>query len=208
MNIGIIGSGRIGATVAWLLTRAGHEVALANSRGPDTLAEHVGKLGPRAHATTAAKAATFGDVVVVAVPVKAFPDLPAEQLSGKVVVDTGNYYPQRDGNIEELDDDTTTSTELLGRQLSGARLVKAFNTMYWENLRDDGRPDAPRDDRLAVFLAGDDEDAKKIVSGLIEEIGFAPVDTGSLAEGGRRQQPGSPIYGSLLKAPEAEAALA
>jgi 8-hydroxy-5-deazaflavin:NADPH oxidoreductase len=208
MNIGVIGSGRIGATIAGLLTQAGHEVAVANSRGPDTLAELVGKLGPRAHATTAAKAAGFGEVVILAVPFKAYTDVPAEQLRGKIVVDAGNYYPQRDGHFEELDDDSTTSTEVIGRHLDGARMVKAFNSMYWETLRDDARPDAPRDERLALFLAGDDQDAKNVVSGLIEEIGYAPVDTGSLAEGGRRQQPGSPIYGSVMKAPEAEAALA
>jgi 8-hydroxy-5-deazaflavin:NADPH oxidoreductase len=208
MNIGIIGSGHIGATAAWLFTQAGHEVAISNSRGPDTLAETVGKLGPRAHATTPAKAAGFGEVVLLAVPVKAYPDLPAEELRDRIVIDAGNYYPERDGNIEELDSDSITSTEFLGRHLDGGRLVKAFNTMNYRMLRDEGRPDARREDRLAILVAGDDVEAKQVASDLIEEIGFAAVDTGGLADGGRKQQPGSPLYGNPMKAPEAEAAVA
>ena len=123
------------------------------------------------------------------------------------MIDTGNYYPSRDGEIDVLESDQTTSTELLGKSLPGARLVKAFNTMNYVPLGSEGRPGQPRAERLAMFLAGDDREAKELVAGLIDELGFAPVDTGSLAEGGRRQQPGAPVYGELLRAEDAEAAL-
>ncbi len=207
MKIGIIGSGRIGGTAARLFVRTGHEVAIANSRGPDSLADFVDELGANARAATVDEAADFGDVVLEAIPFSHYRDLPADHLAGKIVIDADNYYPARDGHIDELDSDRTTSTELIARHLEGARMVKAFNTMVSTTLGSEGRPDAPRDKRLALFVAGDDEDAKRVVSELIDEIGFAPVDTGSLAEGGRRQQPGSPIYTEPMKAPEAEAAI-
>jgi 8-hydroxy-5-deazaflavin:NADPH oxidoreductase len=207
VKIGIIGSGKIGGTAARLFTRSGHEVAIANSRGPDSLADFVEELGENAQAATVDEAADFGDVVLEAIPFRHYRDLPADHLAGKIVIDADNYYPARDGHIDELDSDRTTSTELIGRHLEGARMVKAFNTINAGELASDGRPDAPREERLALFVAGDDEDAKRVVSRLIEDIGYAPVDSGSLAEGGRRQQAGSPMYGKLLKAPEAEAAI-
>jgi len=117
MRIGIIGAGHIGGTLAGLFTKAGHEVAVANSRGPETLADLVQQLGPGAHATTPADAATWGEVVVVSVPLHSYRDVPGEGLDGKVVIDTNNYYPQRDGQIRELDDDSTTSSELLAAHL-------------------------------------------------------------------------------------------
>jgi hypothetical protein len=120
------------------------------------------------------------------------------------VVDANNYYPARDGSIAELDDDSTTSSELLAAHIPASKVVKAFNTMHYRPLAGEGRPDAPRDERLAIFLAGDDEDAKRTVAGLIDELGFAPVDTGGLADGGRRQQPGAPVYNAPMKAPDAE----
>jgi 8-hydroxy-5-deazaflavin:NADPH oxidoreductase len=205
MRIGIIGSGNIGSTTARLFANAGHEVTIANSRGPESLGELVGELGPKAKAATVAEAARDSEVVLVAVPLKAYPDLPAEAFAGKIVIDANNYYPQRDGNVPELDTEATTSSELLARHLSGARIVKAFNTMNFRPLGSEGRPDAPRAERLAMYLAGDDAAAKQVVAGLIEEIGFAPVDTGSLREGGARQQPGSPIYNNPMTAEEAEA---
>jgi predicted dinucleotide-binding enzyme len=207
MRIGIIGSGRIGGTAARLFVRSGHEVAIANSRGPDSLADLVGELGENARAATVDEAADFGEVVLEAIPFGRYGELPADHLAGKIVIDADNYYPARDGHIDELDSDRTTSTELIARHLEGARMVKAFNTINAGELASDGRPDAPREERLALFVAGDDEDAKRVVSRLIEDIGYAPVDSGSLAEGGRRQQAGSPMYGKLLKAPEAEAAI-
>jgi len=207
MKIGIIGSGNIGATTARLFAGAGHDVTIANSRGPESLAELVGDLGPNAQAATVEDAARASDVVLIAIPLRAYPDLPAEAFAGKVVIDANNYYPQRDGQIPELDREETTSSELLARHLAGARIVKSFNTMNFRPLGSDGRPDAPRAERLAMYLAGDDEGAKEIVAGLIDEVGFAPVDTGSLHEGGVRQQPGSPIYNNPMPAEEAEAAV-
>ena len=207
MKIGIIGSGNIGATTARLFAGAGHDVTIANSRGPESLAELVGDLGPNAQAATVEDAARASDVVLIAIPLRAYPDLPAEAFAGKVVIDANNYYPQRDGQIPELDREETTSSELLARHLAGARIVKSFNTMNFRPLGSEGRPDAPRAERLAIYLAGDDEGAKEIVAGLIDEVGFAPVDTGSLHEGGVRQQPGSPIYNNPMPAEEAEAAV-
>jgi predicted dinucleotide-binding enzyme len=208
MKIGIIGSGKIGGTLTRLFARHGHDVAVANSRGPDTLGELVAEAGNGARAATVEEAADFADLVVIAVPVVAYDGLPADRFEGKVVIDAGNYYPARDGQIESLDSDSTTSTELLGERLQGARMVKAFNTMNFRPLGEEGRPDAPREQRLAIFLAGDDEQAKGTVAELIDELGFAPVDTGSLAEGGRRQQPGAAVYNNPMRAEEAEAALA
>jgi 8-hydroxy-5-deazaflavin:NADPH oxidoreductase len=207
MRIGIVGSGKIGGTLTELFARQGDEVTVANSRGPESLGELVARAGDNVHAGTVADAASFGDVVVVALPVAAYDTLPSGRFDGKVVVDTGNYYPSRDGEIDVLESDQTTSTELLGESLPGARLVKAFNTMNYVPLGSEGRPGQPRAERLAIFLAGDDPEAKELVAGLIDELGFAPVDTGSLAEGGRRQQPGAPVYGKALRAEDAEAAL-
>jgi len=131
-----------------------------------------------------------------------FRELPPEQLGGRIVVDANNYYPARDGHFPELDDDTTTSTELLAAHLPDSRVVKAFNTMNYRPLAERGDPDGG-DERLAIYVAGDDEDAKERVFHLIEEIGFAPLDTGSLAEGGRRQQPGAPVYNNPMSVREA-----
>jgi predicted dinucleotide-binding enzyme len=206
MRIGIIGSGKIGSTAARLFARAGHDVAIANSRGPETLTDLVEQIDGNARAATVEEAASFGDVVLVAIPFGAYRDLPADALAGRVVIDAMNYYASRDGNIPELDDDSTTSSELLAAYVPGAKVVKAFNTMQWETLRDRGKPRGGND-RLALFLAGDDADAKQAVHGLIEEIGFSPVDTGSLAEGGRRQQPGSPIYAEPVTESEGRGAL-
>jgi 8-hydroxy-5-deazaflavin:NADPH oxidoreductase len=207
MKIGIIGSGNIGGTLTRLFARRGHQVAVANSRGPETLGGLVAEAGDGARAATVEEAADFGDLIVVALPVAAYDGLPTDRFDGKVVVDAGNYYPARDGQIESLDSDSTTSSELLGDRLRGARMVKAFNTMNFRPLSDEAQPGAPREQRLAIFLAGDDEQAKATVAALIDEIGFAPVDTGSLADGGRRQQPGTLVYNNPMRAQEAEAAL-
>jgi len=193
MRIGILGSGHIGRTLAALWVWAGHEVALSNTRGPDSLREVVEDLGEHAHATTATEAAAFGEVVVLAVPFIRYRDLPVQQLTSKIVIDTSNYYPDRDGHLAELDSGDATSSEVIAAALPGARLVKAINTMYWERLRAAGQPRGSHG-RLAIPLAGDDAEAKSVVAKLIDEIGFDPVDTGSLRAGGRRQQPGSAIY--------------
>jgi predicted dinucleotide-binding enzyme len=208
MRIGIIGSGRIGATVAHLLVCAGHEVAIANSRGPESLTDLVADLGATARAAAGVEAAAaFGDAVLVAIPLHAAGGLPADAFDGKVVIDANNYYPGRDGDIAALDDDTSTSSELLAAQLPGARVVKAFNTMFFETLAGEGMPGAPRHQRLALFVAGDDADAKRLVSELVEELGFAAIDTGGLADS-RVQQPGGAVYNRALNGAEAEVVLA
>ena len=203
MKIGIIGSGNIGATAARLFTRAGHEVALSNSRGGVGLEALTAELGEGARATDIESAARFGEVVLVAVPFGKYETLPAEAFEGKVVIDAGNYYPQRDGQFAQLDGDETTSSELLASHLKGARLVKGFNTIWFEHLAKQGDTSLPLEKRRAIFIAGDDEEAKQKVTRLIEEIGFVAVDTGSLGEGGRRQQVGTPVYNKELNAREA-----
>lgn len=202
MKIGMIGAGRIGGTLAGLFVKAGHDVMVSNSRGPDTLASLVDTLGPRARAGTTEEAADFGEVAVVSVPLGRYRELPAGPLDGKIVIDTNNYYPNRDGAFPELDEDRTTSSELLAEHLPGASVVKAFNTIYWERLRDEGQPGGRPGERPGIPIAGDHDDAKQVVAALISEIGFDAVDTGTLAVGGRRQQPGTPVYGATLTGDE------
>ena len=204
MKIGIIGAGNIGSTAAKLLVEAGHEVAISNSRGPETLSELVEEIGGDARAVTIEEAADFGEVVLEAIPFGRYEELPADRLAGKIVVDASNYYPGRDG---EIDLGGLTSTGLLARHLSESQVVKAFNTMNYKTLASEGRPHAPAEDRLALFVAGDDDEAKIVVSGLIEEIGFAPVDTGPLQNSGI-QEPGAPIYNDPMTSDRAREMIA
>ncbi len=201
MRIGMVGAGNIGSTLARHFVRVGHDVAVSNSRGPETLAALVHELGDHAQALTAAEAEHFGEIVVVSVPFGKYRNVPAEGVDGKVVIDTNNYYPSRDGQFRELDEDQTTSSEMLAAHLPAARIVKAFNAIHWEHLRDGARP-AGAPDRIAIPISGDDEDAKSLVSRLIDQIGFDPVDLGSLAVGGRKHQPGSPLYVADLSVDE------
>ena len=203
MRIGIIGAGHIGGTLAARFIAAGHEVAISNSRGPETLAG----LLEGAQPMTAGDAERFGELVVVSIPLGRYREVPTDAVEGKVVIDTDNYYPQRDGHIPELDDDSTTSSELLQTHLPGARVVKAFNAIVWTKLRDDGRP-AGDPDRLGIPISGDDEQAKRTVAQLIDEIGFDAVDAGTLAEGGRRHQVGARAYTQGLPTAELRARLA
>ena len=193
-TVGIIGSGQIGGTVARLSVAAGHTVVLSNSRGPETLAELAAEIGPLATAGTAGQAAEAGDLVVVSVPVKAFGDLPVKPLAGKPVLDTGNYYPQRDGHISELDTGALTSSELLQRYLAEAHVVKVFNNILFRHLRWLARPSGA-DDRSALPIAGDSEQAKAAVTAFLDSIGYDAVDAGSLADSWR-QEPGTPVYGT------------
>lgn len=204
MNIGIIGAGHIGGTAAALFAYVGHAVALSNSRGPESLQEQVEALGPRVQALTVREAARFGEVVMEAIPFGHYADLPAEELDGRILISASNYYPQRDGEIDLGD---LTQTELVARHLAGARVVKAFNTIYWEHLRDQGDTEKPLNERRVIPLAGDDAEAKQVVAGLIEAIGFAPLDMGSLHEGGRRMEPGQPLHNRDLTLTEAQAQL-
>lgn len=208
MRIGIIGSGNIGANAARLFVRAGHEVALSNSRGGEGLEKLVAELGEKAQATTIEDAARFGEVLLVAIPFGKFRTLPAEAFNGKVVIDAGNYYPQRDGSFAELDSGQTTSSEMLASHLKGARLVKGFNTIWFEHLATQGKTELPLEERRAIFVAGDDTQASEVVARLIEEIGFAAVATGGLGDGGRQQQPGTDVYNKDVTAREAKALLA
>ena len=186
-TIGLIGSGNIGSTVARLAVDAGHDVVLSNSRGPETLADLVDELGPRARAATAAEAAAAGDIVVVTVPLKAYREVPVEPLRGKVVIDTNNYYPERDGHIAELDDESTTISELLQAHLPESRVVKAFNNIYFDHLgtlqRPRGQPGAS-----VLPIAGDDAEAKQTVTEFLDAIGYDAYDVGPLAEGWRYQR--------------------
>lgn len=203
MKIGVIGAGHIGANAARLFAEAGNEVSISNSRGPETLSELVTEIGGNARAVTVEEAIAFGDVIFVSIPLGRYRELPREGFEGKVVIDSNNYYPERDGQMAELDEGEATSSELLAQHLRGARVVKGFNTIWFEHLRTQGKKDLPLEERRAIFIAGDDSEAKEIVAKLIEDIGFAAVDTGFLREGGRSQQPGSAIYNKELTAAEA-----
>jgi predicted dinucleotide-binding enzyme len=199
MKIGMIGSGNIGGTLTHLFTRAGHDVMVSNSRGPESLQGLVSEAGERAHAGTVEEAARFGEVVVLATPWRSPEALPpAELLAGKTVVDAMNPYGS-DGGIMDLGD--TTSSEETAKRLPGVRLVKAFNTIWSKHLEANGRTDVPADERHAIPVASDDAEAKQIVSGLIEDIGFGPVDNGSLRDG-RGQEPNQPIYNKPMTANE------
>ena len=192
-TLGLIGSGNIGSTVARLAVDAGHDVVLSNSRGPETLADLVKELGPQARAATAAEAAEAGDVVVVTVPLKAYRQVPVAPLAGKVVIDTNNYYPERDEHIAELDDESTTTSELLQAHLPQSHVVKGFSNIVFAHLAELGRP-AGAADRSALPIAGDDADAKAAVTALFDSIGYDTVDVGPLAEGWRYQRD-TPAYG-------------
>ena len=193
-TIGFIGSGMIGGTVARLSLAAGHRVVMSNSRGPETLQDLVAELGPLATAATCAQAAEAGDLVVVSIPVRAVGDVPAKPLAGKPVLDTGNYYPQRDGQIEVLDNGALTSSGLLQRHLPDAHVVKVFNNIYYKHLESLTRPSGASD-RTALPIAGDDAAAKTAVTAYLDSIGYDAVDAGSLADSWH-QEPGTPVYGT------------
>lgn len=195
MDIGIIGAGQIGATLTRRLTELGHTVYVANSRGPETLADLARETG--AQPVTPYEAARRGEIVIVTIPEKNIPKLPRDLFAGVpddvVVVDTGNYYPQqRDGRIEGIEEGTTESrwvSDQLGRPV-----VKAFNNIYADHLLRRGRP-AGTPGRIALPVAGDDPQAKAKVISLLDELGFDGVDAGSIDESWR-QQPDTPVYGT------------
>ena len=205
-TIGLIGSGNIGGVLARLAVDRGHHVVLSNSRGPDTLADLVRELGPLARAATPAEAAAAGDVVVVTVPFGRYREVPVEPLAGKIVIDTNNYYWQRDGHFEELDAGATTESEMLAAHLPASRVVRAFNGIRHTELATHGQP-AGTSGRRALAIAGDDPQAKQVVADLIESFGFDVVDAGKLAEA-RRFQRDTPAYGARLTAAELRSALA
>lgn len=206
MRIGIIGAGNIGGTLARRFSELGHEVSVANSRGPETLRELAEETGARA--VTAEEAARDREAVVVTIPEARVPELPDGLFAGAegaTVIDTGNYYPrERDGRIPEIEDGMAESRWVEGQ--IGHPVVKAFNNIYAEHLLKRGRP-AGDPERIALPVAGDDERAKRVVMGLVDELGFDPVDAGGLDESWR-QQPGSPVYAADLGAEPLREALA
>jgi 8-hydroxy-5-deazaflavin:NADPH oxidoreductase len=205
-TIGLIGAGNIGSQIARAAIASGYDVVISNSRGPETLTDLVSELGPRARAGTTREAAAAGDLVVVAIPLRAIGDVPAEPLAGKTVIDTNNYYPRRDGNIAVLDDDSLTSSELLQSQLPGAHVIKAFNHIYARQITTDGTPSGTRN-RRALAIAGDNTAAKAQIAELIDGFGFDVIDVGPLAESWRIQ-PVTPGYVQRMNAEELTAALA
>jgi 8-hydroxy-5-deazaflavin:NADPH oxidoreductase len=205
-TIGLIGAGHIGSQVARLAVRAGYDVVISNSRGPQTLSGLVAELGPHARAGTPLDAARQGDIVVVTIPLKNYQSVPVEPLAGKIVIDTNNYYPQRDGHIPELDNESTTTAELLQAHLPRSKVVKAFNHIYASQLTTDGTP-AGTPNRRALVIAGDDEEAKATVTKLLDQFGFDTVDAGPLREGWRIQRD-TPGYGPRRTAEQLRADLA
>jgi predicted dinucleotide-binding enzyme len=195
MRIGIIGAGNIGGTLTRRLSELGHEVSVANSRGPETLSELAAETG--ATAATNGDAVRGADLVIVTIPQSKVPDLPSDLFAqvpdDVVVIDTGNYYPrERDGRIDAIEEGTPES-RWVSQQL-GRPVVKAFNNIYADHLGGKGRP-AGSEGRIALPVAGDDEAAKRVVMGLVDELGFDPVDAGGLDESWR-QQPETPVYGT------------
>jgi predicted dinucleotide-binding enzyme len=199
-TIGFIGAGHIGSQLARLAVRNGYDVVISNSRGPETLSDLVAELGPRARAATAVDAARAGDIVVVTIPLKNYRSVPVEPLAGKIVIDTNNYYPQRDGHIPELDNESTTTSELLQAHLPTSKVVKAFNHIYASQLTTDGTPSGTKN-RRALAIAGNDREAKATVTQLLDRFGFDTVDAGPLSESWRIQRD-TPGYGPRRNAEE------
>jgi predicted dinucleotide-binding enzyme len=199
-TIGIIGAGRIGSQIARLAVENDYNVVISNSRGPETLSALIAELGPKARAATAVEAAKAGGIVVVSVPLKNYRKVPIEPLAGKIVIDTDNYYPERDGHIPELDNESTTTSELLQAHLPTSKVVKAFNHIYAADLTTHGQP-AGAKNRRALVIAGDDKDAKASVTHLLDQFGFDSVDAGPLREGWRIQRD-TPGYGPRRTAEE------
>ena len=206
MEIGILGSGNIGGNAARLFARAGHHVRIANSRGPESLRPLISEIGGNAEAATAQAVVDASDVILIAIPWTKREEALGE-LDGwdeKIVIDAMNPYTE-DFEIEDLG--SKTSTEFTRALVPGARVVKAFNTIYYKRLANDGKAKGEQG-RLAIPVASDDPAAKRVVMDLVDAIGFDPIDNGELVEGGRRQQPGSPIYNQPLDAREMRAQLA
>ncbi|BBC29032.1 NADP oxidoreductase coenzyme F420-dependent [Streptomyces graminofaciens] len=191
-TLGLIGAGNIGSALARLAVAAGLNVVLSNSRGPETLTDLVAELGEHARAATPTEAAEAGDLVVATVPLNTYQQLPAAALAGKTVIDTMNYYPERDDRIAELDAGEQTSSALVQRHLADSQVVKAINNIDFVRLFRSARP-VGADDRSALPVAGDDATAKAQVAELLDALGYDAVDTGSLADSWR-SEPGTPVY--------------
>lgn len=204
MKIGIIGAGFVGRAVAKQAIKAGHQVMLSNSRGPQTLFSLKPMIG--CETGTATEAAIFGEIVVIAVPLTAIGQLPVAELAGKGVIDAVNYYPERDGQVAELDQQTTTTSEYLAGFLPQSKITKAFNAIQMTDLETDGLP-AGDPERRALPLAGDDKATKQIIISLYDAFGFDAVDAGALSEGWRFQR-AMPSYCVRMTKVELEGVLA
>lgn len=210
-TIGLIGSGHIGGSLARLAVAAGYDVVVSNSRGPETLTDLVAELGPKARAATAAEAAAAADLAVVSIPLKNYAQVPVAELTGKVVIDTNNYYPQRDGMFDRLEDESTTTAELLQEHLPTSKVVKAFNNIGSAQLLAQAGPRGAID-RQVLLIAGNDAAAKQQAAEFIESIGYGVFDAGPLAEGWRFQRDtpayslyANPVSADLLRTKLAEA---
>jgi len=189
-TVGIIGAGHIGSALAKGFAKNGYDVVIANSRGPETLTDLVAAVGDRARAATAQEAAEAGDIVVVTVPLKAYTDVPVAPLAGKTVLDTNNYYFERDGHIAALDDKQTTTSQMLQEHLPESTVVKAFNHIRAADILTDGSP-AGTEGRRALATSGDSDEAVALVTRIYDEFGFDTVNVGPLSESWRveRDQP-------------------
>jgi predicted dinucleotide-binding enzyme len=205
-TIGLIGAGHIGSQLARLAVKAGYNVVIGNSRGPESLADLVRELGPHARAATPEEVARAGDIVVVTIPLKNLGAVPVAPLAGKIVIDTLNYYPQRDGHIADLDNEKTTTSEMVQAHLPASRVVKAFNHIYAAELTTHGQP-AASPNRRALAIAGNDPAAKGEVTALLDRFGFDTVDIGPLSESWRIQRD-TPGYGPRRTAAELRTDLA
>jgi predicted dinucleotide-binding enzyme len=183
-TFGIIGAGHIGGQVARAAIGQGYDVVISNSRGPETLADLVAELGPQARAATAAEAAAAADIAVVTVPLRAYRDVPVEPLAGKIVLDTNNYYWERDGHIDALDRGEATTSGLLQEHLPTSKVVKAFNHIGAPDITTDGAP-AGTPNRRALATAGDDPEAVAFVTDFYDRLGFDTVNVGPLSESWR-----------------------
>ncbi|MET4781693.1 NAD(P)-binding domain-containing protein [Glaciihabitans sp. UYNi722] len=205
-TIGIIGAGHIGSQVARKAIENGYDVVISNSRGPETLADLVTEFGPKARAATAIEAAQAADVAVVTVPFKAFDTIPVEPLAGKIVIDTNNYYFERDGHYEDLDNGTATVSGKLQGHLPTSKVAKGFNHIQSGDITDDGHPAGdPR--RRALATASDSDEAAAYVTKLYDEFGFDTVNIGPLSESWRVERD-RPAYGIRQNVAELEANLA
>ena len=192
-TIGFIGSGHIGSQVARAAISAGYDVVMSNSRGPETLTELVADLGPKARAATAAEAASSADFAVVTVPLKAYKQVPVAELAGKIVIDTNNYYFERDGRIESIENGTDTVTGLLQAHLPESHVAKGFNHIEFGHITSQAQPTGS-ENRRALATASDFADAAALAERFFDEVGFDTVSSGPLSESWRSDR-GQPAYG-------------
>jgi len=201
MKIAIIGSGLIGGTLTRLLVKAGYEVALTNSRGPASLKNFVDELGEKVHPLALEQTLNFGDIIIVSIHWRTLESLPVFKAEGKIVVDTTNPYKD-DGTIYNLGGDISSNKVV--KIFPGAKIVKAFNTIWYKHLAENGNNSFPMEDRKVIPVASDDINAKQTISKLIESIGFGPLDTGTLKQGSKLQEPEGALYAKDITVKEAK----